>query len=100
MALASSERLTEVLVAVRQGALGLVQCLHPFTNLLDPPTNAGFETLDWLNFAERKLSKMMEVLAQQTSLQGHSQHAGELDVGDGEDVSRPEIEECGHGHPC
>jgi hypothetical protein len=33
-------------------------------------------------------------------LQGHSQHAGELDVGDGEDVSRPEIEECGHGHPC
>jgi len=99
VAMAASERLNEVLVAVRQGALGLVQRLQPFTNVLDPhddlhlSQNSGFETLDWLHLAEGKLSKMVEILAQQTGLQGHSQHGNELD-GDGEDMSgRPEEDE-------
>ena len=62
---AASERLEGVLVAVRQGAIGLKQRLDPFKDLLTyeeqvelPQT--GIEALDVLLECEAKLLKMLQ----------------------------------------
>jgi hypothetical protein len=72
---AGSDRLHAVLVALRQGAHGLLQRVHPYINLVDAGvfelTSAALggdeldpwaETMDALGTAEQVLSKMLEVI--------------------------------------
>lgn len=72
---AGSDRLHAVLVALRQGAHGLLQRVHPYINLVDAGvfelTSAAVggeemdswaETMDALGTAEQVLSKMLEVI--------------------------------------
>mmetsp|Transcript_5027 Transcript_5027/g.5156 ORF Transcript_5027/g.5156 Transcript_5027/m.5156 type:complete len:675 (-) Transcript_5027:185-2209(-) len=70
---AATERLGTVLVALRQGAYGLLQRIQPYKDLIDSPVfeltatrgeedDSCAETMDALSNAEQCLSKMLELI--------------------------------------
>merc|ERR1711865_777025 len=66
---AISDRLEAVLVAIRQGAMGLAQRLAPFKGMIEHHEelnipHSGIDSLDSLHISELKLSKMVEATAQ------------------------------------
>jgi len=87
---ASSDRLEAVLVAIRQGAMGLAQRLAPFKGMIEHHEelnipHSGIDSLDSLHISELKLSKMVEATAQPAG-GGSSFNADGEDGGD--DASR------------
>lgn len=89
---AACERLESVLVAVRQGAMGLAQRLTPFKGMIEHHeemnmAHSGNESLDSLHISELKLTKMVEATGQPAgSGGGQSSLTTNADGdGDGED---------------
>jgi len=92
---AACERLESVLVAVRQGAMGLAQRLAPFKGMIEHHEELniphhGIESLDSLHMSELKLTKMVEAIGQPS---GGAHLGGSAEESLDGDAARPEVEE-------
>jgi len=96
---AACERLESVLVAVRQGAMGLAQRLTPFKGMIEHHeemnmAHSGNESLDSLHISELKLTKMVEATGQPAGSGGQSLATnadGDGDGDDGGDEGKPRL---------
>ena len=95
---AACDRLEAVLVAVRQGVMGLAQQLTPFKGLVEHHEelnvpHSGIESLDSLHMSELKLTKMVEATGQPAGGGSSFNHLS----GDGEqdamEDAQPEVED-------
>jgi len=96
---AACERLESVLVAVRQGAMGLAQRLTPFKGMIEHHeelniSHSGNESLDSLHISELKLTKMVEATGQPAGSGGQSlatTQDGDDGGDDGGDEGKPRL---------